>query len=113
MQCRLRSKGPQPASPRRGLAAERQVRWADMAEEDRPWMETRAIIDLVRHMELGSAASSFHCRRALCATCGVETWQVRHGYSLSGRLWKGHACACGAWHCTECDTLHSRAVQCC
>jgi hypothetical protein len=35
-----------------------------------------------------------HLRQQRCPHCAAVTTQTWHGYSLSGRLWKGHVCRC-------------------
>jgi len=51
-------------------------------------------------------------RRAACE-CGPETIQLRHGYTGSGGLWKGHRCLCGGFECTECGRVNERGGLCC
>jgi hypothetical protein len=51
-------------------------------------------------------------RTAACG-CGAHTTQLRHGYTASGGLWKGHACACRGWQCNECGRISERHGECC
>jgi hypothetical protein len=45
--------------------------------------------------------------------CGSDTKQLLHGYTESGRLWKGHVCACHGWQCSECGRILERKSECC
>ena len=51
-------------------------------------------------------------RVARC-NCAHETRQLLHGYTESGRLWKGHVCMCGGFQCCECGRILERVSECC
>jgi len=45
--------------------------------------------------------------------CGARTQQLLHGFTATGRLWKGHVCECGGWQCSECGRILNRRSMCC
>ena len=78
-----------------------------------PGIITTPIDELVRDLPEGRKPSGKHCRSELCPACSAETWQVLHGYTLSGKLWKGHVCACRDWQCSRCGELVNPIGKCC
>jgi hypothetical protein len=54
-----------------------------------------------------------HVREQPCPHCAAVTTQTRHGYTLSGRLWKGHACTCHGWECRGCGAVLEPEGECC
>lgn len=52
-------------------------------------------------------------REAPCPVCGRVTTQTLHGFTLDGKLWKGHVCLCGGWHCQVCNTVIEKRQECC
>lgn len=52
-------------------------------------------------------------RLAICMGCGRRTVQLLHGYTLDGKLWKGHVCMCGGWECSACQHLNQPRGMCC
>lgn len=54
-----------------------------------------------------------HVRQQACPHCAAVTTQTQHGYSLSGRLWKGHVCTCHGWECRGCGVVLDPETECC
>jgi hypothetical protein len=48
-----------------------------------------------------------------CNRCGEITTQTRHGFTVTGGLWKGHVCECRGWECRGCGAILERAHECC
>jgi hypothetical protein len=94
------------------LAAEIATRGGEAApSEVRAWLEKR----LAERERSGSRYPTHEndfARTAPCG-CGGRTNQLRHGYTSAGGLWKGHACTCRAWQCSECGRIIGRQRDCC
>jgi hypothetical protein len=54
-----------------------------------------------------------HVREQACPHCAAVTTQTKHGYTLSGRLWKGHVCRCHGWECRGCGVVLDPEGECC
>ena len=54
-----------------------------------------------------------HLRQQSCPHCDAVTTQTRHGQTLSGRLLKGHLCACHGWECRGCGVVLDPEGECC
>jgi hypothetical protein len=54
-----------------------------------------------------------HLRQQACPHCAAVTTQTLHGYTVSGRLWKMHACACQGWECRGCGAVLDPEGECC
>ena len=78
-----------------------------------PGLITTPIAELVCDLPSGIEPTGEHCRFDFCAACNDKTWQVLHGYTLSGQLWKGHVCACHDWQCSGCGKRVDPVGECC
>ena len=54
-----------------------------------------------------------HLRQQACPHCATVTTQTLHGYTVSGRLWKMHACTCQGWECRGCGAVLDPEGECC
>lgn len=60
-----------------------------------------------------AAGPGQHLVQKICPHCGEVTTQTRHGFTVSGGLWKGHPCLCGGWECRGCGVVLDRRDECC
>ncbi|MCA9678482.1 MAG: hypothetical protein H6708_17400 [Kofleriaceae bacterium] len=94
------------------LAAEIAARGGEApASEVRAWLEKR-LAERERSGRRHATDGHDFARTAPCG-CGRATNQLRHGFTSTGGMWKGHACACRGWQCSECGRIVSRQGSCC